>query len=113
MVRQIITINVGKCGINLGYNVWKQYCIEHNINKNGVRKSKNNNTDSSFLSFFEETKNGKKYEPLNIMIDLEPDVIDKIKQSNYSKLLNPLYLLNGNKMHQIILLQDIIRWEKK
>ena len=31
MVREVLTINVGQCGIQMGSTIWKQYCAEHGI----------------------------------------------------------------------------------
>ena len=36
--REIITINIGKCGINLGQTVWEQYCSEHHMDRFGNNK---------------------------------------------------------------------------
>ena len=40
MVREVLTLNVGQCGIQLGQAVWEQYCDEHNIDITG-KKTKN------------------------------------------------------------------------
>jgi hypothetical protein len=53
MVREVLTLNVGQCGIQLGQAVWEQYCAEHNIDKTGEKD--NNSTYLSFLCFYEET----------------------------------------------------------
>ena len=31
MVREVLTINIGQAGIQLGQNIWKQYNAEHKI----------------------------------------------------------------------------------
>ena len=59
MVREVLTVNVGECGINVGHTVWQQYCAEHNIECDGLL-SKNipNNND-------QEIK-GNKFVPRNL-----------------------------------------------
>ena len=37
MVREVLTVNVGQCGIQLGQAVWEQYCAEHNIDTTGKK----------------------------------------------------------------------------
>ena len=36
MPREIITLQVGQCGNQIGAEFWKQLCLEHGINKDGV-----------------------------------------------------------------------------
>jgi len=93
MVREVLTLNVGQCGIQLGQAVWEQYCAEHNIDTTG-KKPKGD--DNSFLCFYEETGAGQ-YVPRNLMVDLEPNVIDDVKNSKYSKIFHPEFLLSGKE----------------
>eukprot|EP01083_Nonionella_stella_P270072 914190_1 len=90
MVREVLTLNVGQCGIQLGQAVWEQYCAEHSIDTTGKKaKSK----DTSFLCFYEETGAGQ-FVPRNLMVDLEPNVVDDVKNSKYSKIFHPEFLLS-------------------
>ena len=34
--REILTINIGQCGINLGHALLEQYCVEHKIDRLGT-----------------------------------------------------------------------------
>uniref|UniRef100_A0A6N2MZF3 Integrase catalytic domain-containing protein n=1 Tax=Salix viminalis TaxID=40686 RepID=A0A6N2MZF3_SALVM len=36
MPREIITLQVGQCGNQIGMEFWKQLCLEHGINKDGI-----------------------------------------------------------------------------
>ena len=54
MVREVLTLNVGQCGIQLGQAVWEQYCAEHDIGVTGKKKGKVD--DKSFMCFYEETE---------------------------------------------------------
>lgn len=92
MVREIIVISIGQCGIQLGHSIWEQYCAEHNINNCGELSG--DSKDTSFQSFFEETE-AKQFVPRSLMVDLEPNVIDDIKNSSYSKLYPNMSLLNS------------------
>ena len=94
MVREVITLNVGQCGIQLGQAVWEQYCAEHDIGVTGKKKGKVD--DKSFMCFYEETGAGQ-FVPRNLMVDLEPNVIDDVKNSKYSKIFHPEFLLAGKE----------------
>ena len=99
MVREILTINVGQCGVQLGQCVWEQYCAEHSVNNIGTKSKSKNNSHSQKCAmdvFFEETDIGQ-YVPRNIMVDLEPNVIDDVKISSLAAIFNPDFLLSGNE----------------
>jgi len=94
MVREVLTLNVGQCGIQMGNVVWEQYCKEHGITTKGDNPSTHD--DGTFQCFFEETGAGQ-YVPRNLMVDLEPNVIDDVKNSKYSAIFHPEFLLAGKE----------------
>jgi len=94
MVREVLTINVGQCGIQMGSTIWEQYCAEHGITEKGDNPSTAD--DGNFLCFFEETGAGQ-YVPRNLMVDLEPNVIDDVKNSKFSAIYHPEFLLAGKE----------------
>jgi len=94
MVREVLTINVGQCGIQMGSTVWEQYCAEHGIKKDGSNPETGD--DGTFQCFFEETTAGQ-YVPRNLMVDLEPNVIDDVKNSDFSAIYHPEFLLAGKE----------------
>jgi len=96
MVREVLTLNIGQCGIQLGQTVWEQYCAEHKIDTTGKRSDDVPKDNKSFRCFFEETGAGQ-YVPRNLMVDLEPNVIDDVKNSKYSKIFHPDFLLSGKE----------------
>uniref|UniRef100_A0A674NYV6 Tubulin gamma chain n=1 Tax=Takifugu rubripes TaxID=31033 RepID=A0A674NYV6_TAKRU len=68
MPREIITLQLGQCGNQIGFEFWKQLCAEHGISPEGIDV------------FF----------PLwPVLLDLEPRVIHSILNSPYANLYNP------------------------
>jgi len=94
MVREVLTINVGQCGIQVGQTVWEQYCAEHGVTVKGDNPETSD--DGTFQCFFEETGAGQ-YVPRNLMVDLEPNVIDDVKNSKYSAIYHPEFMLAGKE----------------
>ena len=92
-VREILSVGVGQAGVQLGQEVWRQYCAEHQINPNGTRDSEE---DATFLTFFEETGSGQ-FVPRNMFVDLEPNVIDDVRNSLEAKMFHPDFLINGKE----------------
>ena len=65
MVREVLTINIGQAGIQLGQSIWRQYNGEHQIDNSGKRDKKLK--DTSFKVFYEETGSGQ-YVPRNLSV---------------------------------------------
>lgn len=118
MPREIITLQVGQCGNQIGGEFWKQLCVEHGIQPDGLPRddhhveladSSNNNNNSStprnendskhqnnnqnFIDdrkdvFFYQSDAGH-YIPRALLVDLEPRVVNKLThQGAYRNLFN-------------------------
>ena len=94
MVREVLTTSVGQCGIQLGNRVWIQYCAEHGITKMGQNPSTSD--DGTFQCFFEETAAGQ-YVPRNLSVDLEPNVIDDVRNGEWAAIFGEEFLLAGKE----------------
>ena len=115
MPREIITLQVGQCGNQIGGEFWKQLCLEHGITPEGTLRdpwdySQNpggvpppNQTSSSWNQnavknpviddrkdvFFYQSDDDH-YIPRALLIDLEPRVVNKLaRMGSYRKLFNP------------------------
>jgi len=94
--REVLTVNVGQAGIQVGNAVWKQYCAEHKIQPNGTIDEADKGEDTYFTTFFEETGAGQ-FVPRNITVDLEPTVVDDVRTGDYAQMFHPEFLLNGKE----------------
>jgi len=93
--REVLTVNVGQAGIQVGNAVWTQYCAEHMIKPDGKLQD-DAGTDKYFTTFFEETGTGQ-FVPRNITVDLEPTVVDDVRTGAYAQMFHPEFLLNGKE----------------
>ena len=112
MPREIITLQVGQCGNQIGGEFWKQLTLEHGICADGTLKENpwgttsttpTSATSSSFWQqqqqqhqpvvedrkdvFFYQSDDDR-YIPRALLIDLEPRVVNKLAHAN-QKLFNP------------------------
>lgn len=94
-MREIISLHIGQAGVQLGNACWELYCAEHGIQPDGTMHTANA-SDKSFQTFFQETGTGK-YVPRAIMADLEPTVIDQVRNGTYKKLFHPQQLITGKE----------------
>ena len=88
MPREIITLQVGQCGNQVGFEFWKQLCQEHGIRPDGILQDfATDGTDRKDVFFYQADDDH--YIPRAVLIDLEPRVINTIKNSEFSNLYNP------------------------
>ena len=87
MPREIITLQVGQCGNQVGSEFWKQLCAEHGISPDGQLQEFAHNGDDRKDVFFYQADD-EHFIPRNLMIDLEPRVIHGIQSSAYRDLYN-------------------------
>ncbi|KAL1925620.1 uncharacterized protein VTP21DRAFT_503 [Calcarisporiella thermophila] len=88
MPREIITLQTGQCGNQIGMEFWKQLCAEHGISKDGTLEDfATEGGDRKDVFFYQA--DDEHYIPRAILLDLEPRVINNILQSPYSNLYNP------------------------
>lgn len=96
MPREIITLNIGGCGVNIGQSQLTQYCIEQGIGPNG-NKQYETLYENNIPALFEELSNGQ-YVARNLFIDLNPFTIECIKKRyKYRNILQDEYLINGKE----------------
>jgi len=99
-MREVISVHIGQAGVQLGTSCWELYCFEHGITPDGIKKSPSEKPSGkesdAFSTFFSETSGGK-HVPRAILVDLEPSVVDEIRNGPYRKLFNPDQLLSGKE----------------
>uniref|UniRef100_A0A4W4EFJ3 Tubulin gamma chain n=1 Tax=Electrophorus electricus TaxID=8005 RepID=A0A4W4EFJ3_ELEEL len=88
MPREIITLQLGQCGNQIGFEFWKQLCAEHGISPEGiVEEFATEGTDRKDVFFYQA--DDEHYIPRAVLLDLEPRVIHTILNSPYANLYNP------------------------
>uniref|UniRef100_A0A7S1BP13 Tubulin gamma chain n=1 Tax=Corethron hystrix TaxID=216773 RepID=A0A7S1BP13_9STRA len=90
MPREIITLQVGQCGNQIGSEFWKQLCAEHGIAPDGLLRdfASEKPIDDRKDVFFYRADDGR-YVPRALLIDLEPRVVNKISSGVHRALYNP------------------------
>ena len=88
MPREIITLQVGQCGNQIGYEFWKQISAEHGIGPDGVLIDVAQEGLDRKDVFFSEADN-EQYLPRAVLMDLEPRVVNTVMTSPYRDMFNP------------------------
>ncbi|VVD02495.1 unnamed protein product [Leptidea sinapis] len=88
MPSEMITLQLGQCGNQIGFEFWKQLCIEHGISPEGILEEfASAGSDRKDVFFYQADDDH--YIPRAVLLDLEPRVIHTIMNSPYAKLYNP------------------------
>lgn len=88
MPREIITIQTGQCGNQIGAEFWEQLCQEHGIRNDGMLEDFATSGNDRKDVFFYQADDDH-YIPRSILVDLEPRVINNILESRFGNLYNP------------------------
>ncbi|KAK5639054.1 hypothetical protein RI129_011546 [Pyrocoelia pectoralis] len=84
---EMITLQLGQCGNQIGFEFWKRLCAEHGINPEGILEDfATAGIDRKDVFFYQA--DDEHYIPRAVLLDLEPRVINTIMNSPYSKLYN-------------------------
>lgn len=84
-------MHVGQAGVQIGDTIWELYRLEHSIDADGTAGSKTDTT-----AFFSATDSGK-FVPHSIFVDLEPTVIDEMRNGVHKNFYHPETLMFGKQ----------------
>jgi tubulin beta len=87
-MREIISIQAGQCGNQIGARFWQTLCSEHAINPKGEYIGDKAEELERISVYFTEA-DAARYVPRSVLVDLEPGVIDTIQSTPYGNLFRP------------------------
>eukprot|EP01115_Flamella_aegyptia_P012718 TRINITY_DN6476_c0_g1_i1.p1 TRINITY_DN6476_c0_g1~~TRINITY_DN6476_c0_g1_i1.p1 ORF type:complete len:450 (-),score=212.51 TRINITY_DN6476_c0_g1_i1:43-1392(-) len=87
-MREIVHLQVGQCGNQIGSRFWNVISEEHGIDSQGVYKGSEDLQLERIDVYFNEAGSGK-YVPRAILVDLEPGTMDSIRAGTYGGLFRP------------------------
>ncbi|XP_065087541.1 tubulin alpha-8 chain-like [Ochlerotatus camptorhynchus] len=94
-MREVLSINVGQAGCQIGNACWQLFTLEHGIQADGTVSEKIP-IDENMAAFFHNTVSGRVV-PRNIFVDLEDSVIADVKNGPYKYLYHPLHMITGKE----------------
>ena len=94
-MREIVSLHIGQAGIQTGMDCWDLFCREHGINCEGYRESSNDQNEN-YRTFFSESDSGKLV-PRAVFVDLEPTVVNQIRNGACKNLFHPEQLISGKE----------------
>ncbi|GJQ88328.1 hypothetical protein Trydic_g3804 [Trypoxylus dichotomus] len=87
-MREIIHLQVGQCGNQIGSKFWETISEEHGINNVGTYVGDNPQQLERINVYFNEATGGN-FVPRALLVDLEPGTMDSVRSSAYGRLFRP------------------------
>jgi tubulin beta len=87
-MREIVHIQAGQCGNQIGSKFWEVVCDEHAIDPSGTYKGSSDLQLERINVYYNEATGGR-YVPRAVLVDLEPGTMDSVRASPFGGLFRP------------------------
>mmetsp|Transcript_19211 Transcript_19211/g.27357 ORF Transcript_19211/g.27357 Transcript_19211/m.27357 type:complete len:447 (+) Transcript_19211:146-1486(+) len=87
-MREIVHIQAGQCGNQIGSKFWEMMSGEHGVQPDGSFAGTSDQQLERINVYFSEAMGGR-YVPRAVLTDLEPGTMDSIRSSKYGQLYRP------------------------
>jgi tubulin beta len=89
-MREIVHVQVGQCGNQVGSRFWEVISEEHGIDADGIYQGKNSLQAERLEVYYNQMGlRGGQHVPRAVLVDLEPGTIDQIRSGRYGKMFRP------------------------
>uniref|UniRef100_A0A915DR47 Tubulin beta chain n=1 Tax=Ditylenchus dipsaci TaxID=166011 RepID=A0A915DR47_9BILA len=106
-MREIVHIQAGQCGNQIGSKFWEVISDEHGIQPDGQYKGESDLQLERIDVYYNEA-NGGKYVPRAVLVDLEPGTMDSVRNSPYGQLFRPDNFVRAELVDNVL---DVVRKE--
>uniref|UniRef100_A0A8I5UJ48 Tubulin/FtsZ GTPase domain-containing protein n=1 Tax=Pongo abelii TaxID=9601 RepID=A0A8I5UJ48_PONAB len=87
-MREIVHIQAGQCGDQIGAKFWEVISDEHGIDPTGTYHG-DSDLQLDCISVYYNEATGGKYVPRAILVDLEPDTVDSVRSGPFGQIFRP------------------------
>jgi hypothetical protein len=87
-MREILHIQGGQCGNQIGAKFWEVVCDEHGIDPTGTYHGDSDLQLERINVYYNEASGGR-YVPRAVLMDLEPGTMDSVRSGPYGQIFRP------------------------
>uniref|UniRef100_A0A915A9L1 Tubulin beta chain n=1 Tax=Parascaris univalens TaxID=6257 RepID=A0A915A9L1_PARUN len=87
-MREIVQVQAGQCGNQIGAKFWEVISDEHGIQPDGMYAGESDLQLDRIEVYYNEAHGGK-YVPRCVLVDLEPGTMDSVRAGPYGQLFRP------------------------
>lgn len=95
MSRGIVSLQAGQCGNQIGAAFWETISTEHGIDNSGSYTGTDKDVQLERAGVYYSEGSEGRFVPRAVLLDLEPGVVDSIKNSSLGQLFNPSHFIYG------------------
>ena len=88
MPREIVHIQAGQCGNQIGAKFWEIISDEHGIDPTGIWNGDSDLQRERLEVYYNEANNDK-YFPRAVLVDLEPGTMDAVRSGPFGEIFKP------------------------
>jgi len=105
-MREIVHLQAGQCGNQIGAKFWEIISDEHGVDPTG---SYNGDSDLQLerINVYYNEASGGKYVPRAVLVDLEPGTMDSVRSGPYGQIFRPDNFVFGQSVQETIGPRDI------
>ncbi|KAJ3272989.1 Tubulin beta-2 chain [Terramyces sp. JEL0728] len=94
-MREIIQIQSGQCGNQIGTKFWETLMDEHCLDQNGTYVGEDDVRKQKLSVYFNEIR-GSRYLPRCVLVDLEPGMMETVQSSAIGRIFSPDSFVTGH-----------------
>jgi tubulin beta len=87
-MREIVSIQGGQCGNQIGSKFWEVVSDEHGVDPTGTYQGDSDLQLERINVYFNEATGGR-YVPRAVLMDLEPGTMDSVRAGPYGQIFRP------------------------
>uniref|UniRef100_A0A3P9NCE4 Tubulin/FtsZ GTPase domain-containing protein n=1 Tax=Poecilia reticulata TaxID=8081 RepID=A0A3P9NCE4_POERE len=87
-MREIVHLQAGQCGNQIGAKFWEVISDEHGIDPTGVYHGDSDLQLDRINVYYNEASGGK-YVPRAVLVDLEPGTMDSVRSGPFGQVFRP------------------------
>ncbi|KAF3451229.1 hypothetical protein FNV43_RR07324 [Rhamnella rubrinervis] len=87
-MREILHIQGGQCGNQIGAKFWEVICDEHGIDHTG-KYSGDSELQLERINVYYNEASGGRYVPRAVLMDLEPGTMDSVRSGPFGQIFRP------------------------
>ena len=89
MPREIVHIQAGQCGNQIGSKFWEVISDEHGIGQDGIANPESDLQIERVEVYYNEASVENKYVPRAVLFDLESGTMDSLRAAPYGEIFQP------------------------
>uniref|UniRef100_A0A3B3Z9U2 Tubulin/FtsZ GTPase domain-containing protein n=1 Tax=Periophthalmus magnuspinnatus TaxID=409849 RepID=A0A3B3Z9U2_9GOBI len=95
-MREIVHLQAGQCGNQIGAKFWEVISDEHGIDPTGTYHGDSDLQLDRINVYYNEASGGK-YVPRAILVDLEPGTMDSVRSGPFGQIFRPDNFVFGRR----------------